>query len=104
MILECTQLRVCFLACGELPCVIMDWRADVPRWRQLADLIVSRVAAGEYKPGQSIPSEHTLVQETGLSRSTVQKTLKYLRNQGVIYSVHGLGNFVSGNQGGESNR
>ena len=69
--------------------------ADVPRWRQLADLIKERIAAGEYQPRQPIPSEHALVQETGLSRSTVQKALKSLRDEGAIYSVQGLGTFVS---------
>jgi DNA-binding GntR family transcriptional regulator len=69
--------------------------ADVPRWRQLADLIKERIAAGLYQPRRPIPSEHALVQETGLSRSTVQKALRSLRDEGVIYSVQGLGTFVS---------
>jgi len=69
--------------------------ADVPRWQQLADLIKERIAAGLYQPRQPIPSEHALVQETGLSRSTVQKALRSLRDEGVVYSVQGLGTFVS---------
>lgn len=69
--------------------------ADIPKWRQLADLIRERIAAGEYQPRQPIPSEHALVQETGLSRSTVQKALKALRGSGEVYSVQGLGTFVS---------
>jgi DNA-binding GntR family transcriptional regulator len=69
--------------------------ADVPRWRQLADLIKERIAAGEYQPRQPIASEHDLVQETGLSRSTVQKALRSLRDEGIVYSVQGLGTFVS---------
>lgn len=68
--------------------------ADVPRWRQLADLIISRIESGEYQPRQPIPSEHALVQETGLSRSTVQKAIRALRDEGRVYSVHGLGTFV----------
>jgi GntR family transcriptional regulator len=69
--------------------------ADVPKWRQLADIIRERIASGEYQPRQPIPSEHQLVLETGLSRSTVQKALKALRDEGAIYSVHGLGTFVA---------
>lgn len=69
--------------------------ADVPKWRQLADLIVSRIESGEYQPRQPIPSEHALVQETGLSRSTVQKALKHLRQEKIVHSVQGLGTFVS---------
>jgi GntR family transcriptional regulator len=69
--------------------------ADVPKWRQLADLIRERIASGEYQPRQPIPSEHRLVEETGLSRSTVQKALRALRDEGTVYSVHGLGTFVA---------
>lgn len=74
---------------------MINWRPDVPKWHQLADLIKARIASGQYAPRQPIPSEHQLVQETGLSRSTVQKTLRMLRAEGVIYSVQGLGSFVS---------
>lgn len=69
--------------------------ADVPKWRQLADLIRERIAAGAYQPRQPIPSEHSLVQETGLSRSTIQKAIKSLRDSGEVYSVQGLGTFVA---------
>jgi GntR family transcriptional regulator len=71
------------------------FRADVPKWQQLADLIRERIDSGEYQPRQPIPSEHQLVQETGLSRSTVQKALRVLRDEGVIYSVQGLGTFAA---------
>jgi DNA-binding GntR family transcriptional regulator len=73
---------------------MINWRPDVPKWRQLADLIKERIASGEYQPQEPIPSEHQLVQETGLSRSTVQKALRALRDDGVIYAVHGLGTFA----------
>jgi GntR family transcriptional regulator len=70
------------------------FRDDIPKWRQLADLIRERIASGEYPPRTAIPSEHQLVQETGLSRSTVQKAIKSLRDDGVVRPVHGLGTFV----------
>jgi GntR family transcriptional regulator len=76
------------------------WSADVPKWRQLADLIKERIADGTYLPRQPIPSEHQLVQETGLSRSTVQKSIRALREEGAVYSVHGLGTFVTGDRAG----
>jgi DNA-binding GntR family transcriptional regulator len=73
---------------------MINWQPDVPKWRQLADLIKERIDSGEYQPREPIPSEHQLVQETGLSRSTVQKALRALRDDGVIYAVHGLGTFA----------
>jgi GntR family transcriptional regulator len=45
-------------------------RADVPKHVQLADLIRKRIDEGTYKAGQRIPSEITLVQETGFARDT----------------------------------
>jgi GntR family transcriptional regulator len=69
------------------------FRADIPRWRQLADLIRERIASGEYQPRQPIPSEHDFVQETGLSRSTIQKAMRALTEEGTLYAVQGLGRF-----------
>jgi GntR family transcriptional regulator len=69
------------------------FRADIPRWQQLAGLIRERIASGEYQPQQPIPSEHEFVQETGLSRSTIQKAMRALMEEGTLYAVQGLGRF-----------
>ena len=71
------------------------FRPDVPKWLQLMELLKDRIDSGEYQPRYPIPSEHQLVQETGLARTTVRKSVAALRDQGYIYSVHGLGTFVS---------
>ena len=70
-------------------------RPDVPKWRQLAELLRERIDAGEYQPRHPIPSEHALVSETGLSRSTVRKAIAALKEGRWVYSVHGLGVFVA---------
>jgi GntR family transcriptional regulator len=70
-------------------------RPDVPKWRQLAELLRDRIEAGEYQPRHPIPSEHALVSETGLSRSTVRKAVGALKEDHWVYSVHGLGVFVA---------
>jgi GntR family transcriptional regulator len=67
----------------------------VPKWLQLTEMIKSRIDAGEYQPRHPIPSEHQLVQETGLARTTVRKAVAALRDQHYVYSVHGLGTFVT---------
>ena len=90
---ECTQVQVS--VSPQVKYRLRMFTADVPKWRQLADLIRERIASGEYQPRQPIPSEHRLVEETGLSRSTVQKALRALRDEGTVYSVHGLGTFVA---------
>jgi GntR family transcriptional regulator len=70
-------------------------RPDVPKWRQLAELLRQRIDAGEYQPRHPIPSEHALVSETGLARSTVRKAIAALKEEHWVYSVHGLGVFVA---------
>lgn len=74
---------------------VIDWRADVAKWEQIAAVIRERVADGTYPPGTPVPSEHKLVQEFGVARGTAQKVLQRLQEEGVIYAVRGLGNFAT---------
>jgi DNA-binding GntR family transcriptional regulator len=68
------------------------------KWAPSIRSFSRRNSAPPYRPRQPIPSEHQLVQDTELSRSTVQKALRHLRDAGAIHSVQGLGNFVSEDQ------
>ena len=61
---------------------------------QLAGLLRDRVKAG--KIGPRVPSIMELAEETGLSAATVKRSLKLLRDEGVIVSVPGRGTFVKG--------
>ena len=69
-------------------------REDVPRYVQLADWLRSRIDDGTYRRGQRIPSEITLVQETGFARDTVRKAIAVLIEENRLYIVRGLGTFV----------
>jgi GntR family transcriptional regulator len=68
-------------------------RPDVPRYIQLAELLRKRIDDGTYPP--RIPSEVTLVQETGFARDTVRKSVALLVDEGRLYIVRGLGTFVA---------
>jgi DNA-binding GntR family transcriptional regulator len=82
---------------GQVTFAIMDGlnRPDVPRYVQLADVLRSRIEDGTYPPRGRIPSEPTLVQETGFARDTVRKAVALLIDEGRLYIVRGLGTFVS---------
>jgi DNA-binding GntR family transcriptional regulator len=69
-------------------------REDVPRYVQLADLLRRRMDDGTYPRGSRIPSEITLVQETGFARDTVRKSITLLIEENRLYIVRGLGTFV----------
>jgi GntR family transcriptional regulator len=69
-------------------------RQDVPRYLQLAELLRRRMDDGTYPRGSKIPSEVTLVQETGFARDTVRKAIAVLIEENRLYIVRGLGTFV----------
>ena len=74
--------------------VIDEWAQDRPKWEQIADVIRQRIADGTYPPRSRVPSVQQIVTETGVAVDTAQKVLANLREQGVIYTVRGLGSFV----------
>jgi DNA-binding GntR family transcriptional regulator len=71
---------------------VIEFRKDRPVWRQAAEEMRRRIAAE--KPGDLIDSELSMVQEFGIARGTARKVIAYLREEGVIYTVPGLGSFV----------
>ena len=72
----------------------IEWRANQPRWVQIAAVIKQRIEQGVYVVDEQVPSEHQIVQEFGVARGTARKVLVRLREEGVVYAVRGLGNFV----------
>jgi DNA-binding GntR family transcriptional regulator len=70
---------------------MIDPASGVPAWRQLADGLRARIAAGEWPPGARLPSESYLVQEYGLGRTTVRRAVAALRAAGVVEVIHGWG-------------
>lgn len=68
---------------------------DVPKHIQLANYLRNRIQDGTYPPKSRIPSEITLVQETGFARDTVRKAIALLIEQQLVYIVRGMGTFVA---------
>lgn len=71
------------------------WKASIPRWKQLYEILVERINAGEYLPGERMPSVMALMDEFGLAVATTQKAVAKLREDGLIYTEPGLGSFVA---------
>lgn len=68
---------------------------DLPAYGQVKAFIQSRIAAGEWKPGDPVPSEAALGAQFGLSRMTVNRALRELADQGLVRRVQGSGSFVA---------
>jgi DNA-binding GntR family transcriptional regulator len=74
---------------------MIEWEADRPRWEQIADVIRARIEDGTYPPRTRVPSVQQLVEEYGVAVDTAYKVLTRLREEGVVYTVRGLGSFVA---------
>jgi GntR family transcriptional regulator len=62
----------------------------------VASLLREAIRRGEYKPGETLPSEPALTTQFSLSRPTIRQALALLRAEGLIEVKPGLGAFVSG--------
>lgn len=65
-----------------------------PKHRQLFEEIGLAIQKGAFVPGQRLPTEVELMQQYGVSRTTVTRTLRDLEHRGVIRRRRGSGTFV----------
>jgi DNA-binding FadR family transcriptional regulator len=63
-------------------------------YRQIADQLTELILAGEFKPGDRLPSERDLSQQLGVSRASVREALIAMEIDGLIDVRVGLGVFV----------
>ncbi len=61
---------------------------------QLTKDLGARIARGEIKPGDKLPSEHALIDAYGVSRTVVREAISSLKAKGMIATRHGVGAFV----------
>jgi DNA-binding GntR family transcriptional regulator len=71
-----------------------DHRSGDPPYLQLAAALRERIMSGDLRPGDALPSINRLAQETGLAKTTVQKAVGVLKDEGLVRGVHGWGVIV----------
>jgi GntR family transcriptional regulator len=75
---------------------MMDFDDRTPIYTQIMDLIKRRIAVGELKAGQQLPSVRDLAQQVVVNPNTVQKAYLELEREGYVGTQRGTGTFVSG--------
>jgi DNA-binding transcriptional regulator YhcF (GntR family) len=60
----------------------------------------ARIAAGEFAPGDRVPSTRELVQRWGVAMATATKALGALRDEGLVRPVRGVGMVVADRSAG----
>jgi GntR family transcriptional regulator len=66
-----------------------------PLYRQIRSLLMRSLQQGEWKPGESIPSESDLALRFGVSQGTVRKAIDELAADHLLVRRQGRGTFVS---------
>ncbi len=75
----------------------MAWSftSDKPVYIQIAQRITALVLAGEYEPGEQIPTVRQLALEAAVNPNTVQHAFSFLESEGVIVSQGTVGRYVT---------
>jgi GntR family transcriptional regulator len=66
-----------------------------PLYQQVYDYLVKQIAAGEWGPGESLPSEQALAGRLHVSQGTVRKALDALAADSLIDRRQGKGTYVA---------
>ncbi|MEV7343947.1 GntR family transcriptional regulator [Streptomyces sp. NPDC093544] len=67
----------------------------VLKYEEIAESLRARIAAGEFVPGDTIPSGRDLADQWDVSRATAIKAVDVLRNDGVVVAKQGTGFVVT---------
>lgn len=66
-----------------------------PLFAQIEDLILERVRAGEWKPGEPLPSESEFADSYNVSQGTVRKAIAQMAADNLVVRFRGKGTFVA---------
>ncbi|MEO3797021.1 GntR family transcriptional regulator [Nonomuraea sp. B10E15] len=80
------------------------WLTGGRVYTQVADRLRARIRAGEFAPGEVLPSEAELCRVFGVARNTVRRGLALLEEEGLLITVPSKGRVVVGDGSAASYR
>lgn len=66
-----------------------------PMYLQIMEQVRQRIAIGDWRPGQELPSIRGLAAGLNISVITIKRAYEELESEGVIETQHGRGSFVA---------
>ena len=77
--------------------VTMEWnfKNGIPIYSQIIDEMTMRIASGQYKPGEKLPSVRDLAMDAGVNPNTMQRALAELERRELVFSERTGGRFVT---------
>jgi len=73
----------------------MDSTQAAAPYAKVKHFLKDQLARGRWSPGELMPSEAELVGRFGVSRMTVNRALRELRDEGLVERVQGVGTFAA---------
>jgi GntR family transcriptional regulator len=77
------------------PAVAAPTPSFLPLYQQIKDLLTASLQAGEWRPGEAIPSEIELAARFKVSQGTVRKAIDELATDNLLVRRQGKGTFVA---------
>lgn len=85
---------ICMLECRVMT-EVLELDAPAPLYKSVKHLLTRELAAGEWRPGQALPSEAKLAQRFQVSIGTVRKAIDELVAERMVVRQQGRGTFVA---------
>lgn len=73
----------------------MEFKDNIPIYLQIEQYLYRQIAMGKLQAGEKIPSVRKLALELTVNVNTVQRALRQMNEQGILYTKRGEGNFVT---------
>ena len=74
---------------------LSDEHHSLPMYQKIKEYILEKIGKGEWLVNQKLPSENEISAELGISRMTVNRAFKELKEEGYLFSEKGAGTFVA---------
>jgi GntR family transcriptional regulator len=73
---------------------VVDPSRPVYVWRQVADHIAARIAAGELRPGARLEGEREMAEALGVAVGTVRRAVEDLRERRLVVTLPAKGTYI----------
>jgi GntR family transcriptional regulator len=72
----------------------LDFRSGIPIYLQVVERIKERLAAGELKPGDQLPTVRSLALELRVNFNTIARAYRIMDESGIISTQQGRGTYI----------
>lgn len=73
----------------------IDPKSHIPIFRQIAQQLREKIAAGVFRTGDVMPSQRTLALEIHVNPNTIQRAYEEMEREGIVFARRGVGMIVA---------